>query len=210
MNLPKNVTNADLARLASPDEQTFVRLAIFRPVNSYDATIRGNLHTYNFSQFKEMSCQVLEVPSSVWMAGCGPTSYRGGTIAYDVMFALARLQIVSVPVVMPWAGAAAIAAPVAAAPPADVFTPLEDLLAKMDAPGEVIEALNLAKDGHAGALRQFVDGCFAEPDGSGNDMPPPSEPCPDLTSQAPNDRILKMNAARAAKRAEREAQLQPA
>lgn len=203
MNLPNLVTNAILAKLASPEETHCVRVIARRCLNQRPLAIRGRHRTYHAEHVAECGYHALDVPLTVWMDGIEPGTYRDNkSIAQDLQATCGPATLPLIFTVLPWRGAKAVTPVVEApaAPQADVFTPLEELFAKMGAPAEVVEALKLAKDGHAGALRQFVDGCFV-----GQPGPPP---VPDPVQPSPE--ALRMRKLREAKAAKRAAQLQPA
>jgi len=200
-NLQKNVTNQTLAANAAPDETGMVRVIVRRVANKAPYTLRGRKRSYRAEFNQQAGAHCIDVPLSLWQGGVDGGPYRDNdSVAHDIMANRGSTMAPLVYLVLPWAGAERVLPSVLPsgliAVPPDAFSRgvdiFQDMLTRMNAPVEVIEALKLMREGHADALKLFVDSLtYAEPtDDPGSvedftDEGPPSDPLPDYDTPEP-------------------------
>lgn len=187
MNIPNLITREVLSAMAAPDETHAVRVVLSKVTSSVPYKLRSKLRSYVFEKDREIGAHVLDVPVSVWMAGADDRARRGeGAICKDLQ---PSMNFPLTVLVIPWRNASAADTAVTN----EALAVLRELLAILNPPPVVFEALDLAQTGDVAKLRYLLD--------RGKQKAADGEETP---AQA---RARKMREAKAAKRRE---QLQPA
>lgn len=191
MKIPAVVSRSTLQGLASPDETHAVRVILHEVNNPGQFRLRTTRRQYLFDKDGTIGVHALTIPVSCWMAGTTPGRFRdNNSISQDFRTSGVGNVKWSIQIV-PW-GTATPTTPDTAK---ECLTLLRKLLSNLGAPDEVESAFKFIAENNMPALRKLV--------ALTDEIPEPA--VPKLTPA--QERIAKMNAAKAAKR---EARLQPA
>lgn len=182
MNIPSPATSTLLARLARPDENMAMRVILRRVSNTGAYTVHGKVRKYVFEFNAKVGAHVLDVPLSLWNAGLMPGIYRDNpSVAHDMQAArsshLAPLVILPIPF-----GNGAVPASLVIAPAEDAtlkksLAGFGQLLRKLEAPIEIMEAFDILQmDGTEDAMRAEAIRMISN--GIPDDDEPPAQPAP--------------------------------
>ncbi len=108
INLPKNVTNAQLLALADPHEMWLVRVLFRSAHNQSDYIVRGRNRlnrSYKAKYDPVLRCHTIDIPMSVWTANAPTAAYRDNeSVMHDIMNGNARLTLSAIPMIVPFPG----------------------------------------------------------------------------------------------------------
>lgn len=108
INLPKNVTNAQLLALADPHEMWLVRVLFRSAHNQADYLVRGRNRLnrcYKAKYDPQLRCHTVDVPMSLWTANLSVGAYRDNeSVMHDIMNGNARLTLAAIPLIVPFPG----------------------------------------------------------------------------------------------------------
>ncbi len=163
LQLPKLVTQADLNKLAAPDETHEIHIIVRRIVNQAPYTLRGRLRQYIVQRDQKRGAHILRVPLSVWMAGCPiNTVIQNDSICYDITST--RTFTKSPLTFEMWriAGDKETAPVPTAEIPAEAREQFAAILDTLDAPEVVRQAFSLAANGDTASLADLHEDIKAD------------------------------------------------
>lgn len=166
------IRSAILAKSAKSDEKLMVRLILREITNPRPYIKEGrNNRDFVFEFDRELNAHVLDVPLSVWQDSNPNSNARAnGSLVWDILGKPQNNHQPILPIILPWPGAESDKAVSVDSGANDELLELKtvklpiisELLEKLNAPDEVVEALSIVTGGTASDLRKFVDGIHAE------------------------------------------------
>lgn len=207
----QTIDQHSLNKLASPNDTRAVRVVLRQVQNLAPYTVSGRTNQYVLTYDPTLCAHTIDVPESVWMNGIPGGAYQDNhSVAHDIQANRAITLAPLVCLIVPMQGGQAIPHPSASAnngmsaPAAEFLAILRDLFSKTGAPPVVMDAMDIADQGDASTLRDFVGSVVVQPPQESNPEPDdfPETEAPDSAPPATGlaERMQKMREAKAAKK----------